>query len=405
MIELDLKKITASDFTVSIRPGTPALLVLDEAAVPSIFWQPQCSPAQPPGIVERTQRRRRDPGCRPLRSRTGFEREDKIMGFSAKQVQALRRNLDGRQVRSREANGRVLSYIEGWYAISEANRIFGFDGWNRETVESRCVLARENRGSFVAVYTAKVRITVRAHGATIIREGHGTGEGRATSPGDVHDIALKASETDATKRALATFGKPFGLELYRKDKDPSRKSAAPVQPAALSPPTQSRLSSHPDDTTPIPRPSYYYGRRDQSSMNALLRQDLAKAEQDTSAALPLAPSGADSFTNKIDKSQLTIAEPKRLRNKAHLKFVASQPCLVCGRQPSDPHHLQFAQPRAIGLKVSDEFTVPLCRGHHRQLHQAGNEEAWWENLRINALQTAQDLWVQTHPGSAQASTL
>ena len=69
------------------------------------------------------------------------------MGFSAKQVQALRRNLDHRHVRTREANGRELSYIEGWYAISEANRIFGFDGWNRETVESRCVLARENRGS------------------------------------------------------------------------------------------------------------------------------------------------------------------------------------------------------------------------------------------------------------------
>ena len=84
---------------------------------------------------------------------------------------------------------------------------------------------------------------------------------------------------------------------------------------------------------------------------------------------------------KIDKSQLAIAEPKRLRDKAHLKFVASQPCLVCGRQPSDPHHLRFAQPRAIGLKVSDEFTVPLCRGHHRQLHQTGNEKAWWENLQ------------------------
>ena len=71
-----------------------------------------------------------------------------MMGFSAKQVQALRRSLDRRHVRTREANGRELSYIEGWYAISEANRIFGFDGWSRETVESRCVLARENRGHF-----------------------------------------------------------------------------------------------------------------------------------------------------------------------------------------------------------------------------------------------------------------
>ena len=109
---------------------------------------------------------------------------------------------------------------------------------------------------------------------------------------------------------------------------------------------------------------------------------------------------------RIDKSVLTIAEPKRHRDKAHLKFVASQPCLLCGRQPSDPHHLRFAQPRALGLKVSDEFTVPLCRGHHRQLHQAGDEEAWWNNLDINALEIAKGLWqesrMKTFPTAAQA---
>src|SRR6476646_233395 len=105
------------------------------------------------------------------------------MGFSAKQVQALRRNLNSRCIRTREANGRELSYLEGWYAISEANRIFGFDGWNRETLDSRCVLARENRGAFLAIYTAKVRITVHADGAIIIREGHGSGEGRGESAG------------------------------------------------------------------------------------------------------------------------------------------------------------------------------------------------------------------------------
>src|SRR5215510_5774382 len=106
------------------------------------------------------------------------------MGFSSKQVQALRRKLEGRQIRTREANGRELSYIEGWFAISEANRIFGFDGWSRETVESRCVLSRENRGVFLAVYVAKVRVTVQAEGIIVIREGHGTGEGRGTSPAE-----------------------------------------------------------------------------------------------------------------------------------------------------------------------------------------------------------------------------
>jgi hypothetical protein len=92
------------------------------------------------------------------------------------------------------------------------------------------------------------------------------------------------------------------------------------------------------------------------------------------------------------------------KKKGALRFVASQSCLVCGRQPSDPHHLRFAQPRALGLKVSDEFTVPLCRGHHRQLHQAGNEVAWWKNLHINALEIANGLWEQTRPKSAAAET-
>jgi hypothetical protein len=320
------------------------------------------------------------------------------MGFSAKQVQALRRGLTSRHVRTREANGRELSYIEGWYAISEANRIFGFDGWDRETVESRCVLARENRGTFLAVYTARVRITVHAEGTTIIREGHGSGEGRGDSPGDVHDIALKAAETDATKRALATFGKPFGLELYRKDKDKKTifGQLPALQPAFTDASPQPRVGLHPDDTTPIPRPSHYYGRRHYGSMTNLLRQDQAQTKGQTIAAPPLAPATTDRASSKIDKSQLAIAEPKRLRDKAHLKFVASQPCLVCGRQPSDPHHLRFAQPRAIGLKVSDEFTVPLCRGHHRQLHQVGDETAWWKTQRVNALEIARGLWEKTH---------
>jgi DNA recombination protein Rad52 len=317
------------------------------------------------------------------------------MAFSDKQCKALKRNLDQRYVRSRFANGRELSYIEGWYAISQANRIFGFDSWSRETVESRCVLTRENRGAFLAVYTAKVRITVEANGATIVREGHGTGEGRGPSPGEVHDIALKAAETDATKRALATFGKPFGLELYRKDHviRPEVSSEPPLAPSG----PQRRFGLHPDDTTPVPRPSHYYGRRHQSTGREFFPKPSSETNNNT-AAPPLAPAASqDPKQDKIDKSQLAIGEPKRLRDKAHLKFVASQPCLVCGRTPSDPHHLRFAQPRAIGLKVSDEFTVPLCRGHHRELHQAGNETAWWETKNIDTIKIARDFWERTRP--------
>jgi hypothetical protein len=82
----------------------------------------------------------------------------------------------------------------------------------------------------------------------------------------------------------------------------------------------------------------------------------------------------------------------RRRNKAHLAFVATQPCLVCQRSPCDAHHLKFVQPRTLGRKVSDEFTVPLCRDHHRDLHRHSNEVAWWANIQISPIEVAKDLW-------------
>jgi hypothetical protein len=103
----------------------------------------------------------------------------------------------------------------------------------------------------------------------------------------------------------------------------------------------------------------------------------------------------DSPPGKIDKSVLTISEPRRLRDKAHLKFVGSQPCLICARSPADAHHLRFTQPRAMGLKVSDEFTVPLCRTHHRDIHSFGDEVAWWERRAIDPIATARMLWIST----------
>jgi hypothetical protein len=120
------------------------------------------------------------------------------------------------------------------------------------------------------------------------------------------------------------------------------------------------------------------------------REDLIsdRAAPETTKASPAAPAVV---AGRIDKSTLSLPEPKRLRDKAHLRFVAAQPCLICGRHPSDPHHLRFAQPTALGLKVSDE----LCRGHHRQVHQTGNEAAWWEDLVINALEIAKGLWEQS----------
>jgi ERF superfamily len=97
----------------------------------------------------------------------------------------------------------------------------------------------------------------------------------------------------------------------------------------------------------------------------------------------------------IDKSVLAVPAPRRYRNREHLWFVAQQVCLVCGRKPSDPHHLRFMQPRALGRKVSDEFAVPLCRSHHRAVHRAGDEQAWWKAAGINPVEAARQLWRQT----------
>jgi ERF superfamily len=96
----------------------------------------------------------------------------------------------------------------------------------------------------------------------------------------------------------------------------------------------------------------------------------------------------------IDKSVLAVAAPRRYRNREHLRYVAQQACLVCGRKPSDPHHLRHVQPRALGRKASDEFAVPLCRSHHRAVHRAADERAWWQAAGIDPLKVARKLWKQ-----------
>jgi hypothetical protein len=105
--------------------------------------------------------------------------------------------------------------------------------------------------------------------------------------------------------------------------------------------------------------------------------------------------GADAVT--------VISKPVRDRDREHLKFVVAQPCLVCGRTPSDPHHIKFAEQRAMGRKVSDRFTVPICRLHHRELHRRGNERAWWESHGIDPLPVAAKLWAKTHEFAAAAA--
>jgi hypothetical protein len=142
--------------------------------------------------------------------------------------------------------------------------------------------------------------------------------------------------------------------------------------------------------------------------NKLAAADAQQVEEAFTAKLASMPSqnaGTDdartssegSKAPPIDKAVLALPEPRRIRDRDHVRYVIKQPCLLCGRRPSDPHHLRFAQRYALGRKVSDEFTVPLCRTHHREIHRCGNEESWWQSTKIDPLAASRALWLQTHP--------
>ena len=270
------------------------------------------------------------------------------MAFQDVQIRKLRRRPAACHVKERVSDGIVLHYLEGHFVIDQANRIFGFDGWDRETVYCNCIASRQQQGRVQASYVTRVRITVRAGSTLICREGLGAGEAIADTAGQAHERAAKAAETDATKRALSTFGAPFGLTLY---------------------------GSKPNERT---------AQRRVASSRANNRDSVNGHEYQNADA-----GGA------IDKSQLHVSEPKRHRNKDHLKFVASLGCLACGRKPAHAHHLTYLQPRALQSKSSDEFTVPLCAIHHDELHRTGNELEWWAAREIDPAAIASDLWAVT----------
>ena len=349
------------------------------------------------------------------------------MAFTDTQVRQLKAKLDAQHVRSRKANGISLNYVEGWHVIAEANRIFGFDAWSRETLTATCVWSGSSGSFHDAAYIAKVRISVRAGDGVVIREGSGTGEGKAPTPGQAHELALKGAETDATKRALATFGNPFGLALYdrelagvRKPKSSQDNAEDLEAPWVLRSATGETgagfdkadvfVAALTEAMSEIDNIELLYDLWEQNlrTVRALNRKTRSAGVADKlvahlracAVALVKEANGAAPSTKtkqtpaKIDKSLLTIGEPKRLRSKQHLKFVASQPCTICGRSPAQAHHVRFAQPRGLGLKVSDEFAVPLCALHHRENHTTGNERRWWQDRGLDPLKLARDLWEQ-----------
>jgi DNA recombination protein Rad52 len=152
------------------------------------------------------------------------------MSLTEKQRRQLMRPLSAKAVKRKNIDGFEMHYIEGWFAIQEANKIFGFDGWSRETLHMTCLYAKPSDGGFIVFYSCKVRITVTANATSTYRDGSGFGQAYAKSLAVAHETAGKTAETDATKRALVTFGNRFGLSLYA------------IQGASHAPPTHQAIS-------------------------------------------------------------------------------------------------------------------------------------------------------------------
>ena len=311
-----------------------------------------------------------------------------MMAFEIQQVRKLRAKLKPRNVRTRQSDGATLHYIEGWHVIAEANRIFGFDGWDRETVDTRCVWTKQNGSRFSAAYVTRIRVTVKAGDTSIIREGSGAGEAHSSSPGQAHEMAAKGAETDATKRALMTFGNAFGLSLYGGGgyEPPPRKSS----PVKAENPHQTQPKKLPMPASPSNLEAG--GKADQESTTET-PTPARETVPDWPTFDPLEEAARRASPNgRIDKSALPLSEPRRLRDHNHLRYVASKPCLVCGRNRTQAHHIKFLQPNALGRKVSDEFTVPLCSTHHGELYASGNELQWWQGKKIEPKPIAMRLW-------------
>jgi DNA recombination protein Rad52 len=359
-----------------------------------------------------------------------------MSGFSKTQLRRLSAKLERRFVQSREVDGRAVDYIEGWFAIAQANAIFGFAGWDREMTHFERIYERTRGDQTSCAYTARVRIRVRAGRTTIVREGSGCGSATAATSGEAHDMALKGAETDATKRALATFGNGFGLGLYDKEQTgvTGKRVPASTKTFVLYDPTGAPFSENLSAETfcsgfrqliqASQVPAELQALADtnkkglarlrseapslQTSRNVhyadiLERLIKDRLQPDAAVLTPITPPPPPSRIGpgpRIDKSRLMLATDRRLRDKSHLKFVAMRPCLVCGREPSQAHHLTFCQRRGVSLKVSDEFTVPLCGLHHDELHRFGSERQWWENHNLDPEPIAAELWARTRMPSA-----
>jgi hypothetical protein len=198
-------------------------------------------------------------------------------------------------------------------------------------------------------------------------------------------IQLSASLRESLIEQLATINSADEATAWARRNLPAKNTLTAADAKIVEERFQARLSTIGDSGIPDAISDHLDSSR------------TANAVRDQSAVSASGPKAGTSEIKKRNRSSAAHALGKtvRLRDKEHRRFVLRQPCLVCGRMPSDPHHLTFIQPRALGRRVSDEFIVPVCRVHHRELHRSGNEAAWWRRLNIDPLPMALKLWQHT----------
>src|SRR5262249_34712298 len=213
--------------------------------------------------------------------------------------------------------------------------------------------------------------------------GHGAAAARGAKPQGGFARPILAPEQSAALRdrlldQLAAIRSADEAAIWAQRNLPAKNTLTAIDAKIVEERFQDRLSTISDRQAPDRTPDRPPLAVPDKNLVFASRADADTNRKTSTAAKKRSRSGAISALGK------TV----RLRDKEHLKFVLRQPCLVCGRVPSDPHHLTFTQPRGLGYRVSDEFTVPVCRIHHRELHRSGDEAAWWRKLNIDPLPVA-----------------
>jgi hypothetical protein len=215
--------------------------------------------------------------------------------------------------------------------------------------------------------------------------GRGNAFGKVTPPA-LLGATLSASLREMLLAEIAAIGSCELAARWARDALPRKNSLTQADARLVEEAFERRMSELPLSEAP---------REEGAAVMPIAAPDAstgqAAALQDSDPVSTTRNSNRDP-AKPIDKSVIPIAAPRRYRNREQLRSIVKMPCLVCGRKPSDPHHLRYAQPRALGRKASDEFVVPLCRMHHREVHRAGDELAWWKAAGIDPLKVAHKLW-------------